>query len=202
MDSGSGSTGASEESWQESFGFAEPYENQADAIRTAIEVGRDRGFLVMEGPCGTGKTMAALTAGATLVRETDQYENVVVITPVKQQLQQFVDDLREMNADLEDSLSGIALVGKTDLCPYGREDVFPENVGIHERCDDLREHTADLVSTDTDAPETISAVRGVTVRPDRTSEDMWWDHERRVPPRSYRVRDLSPPCDERPPRRG
>ncbi len=36
----------------------------------------------MEGPCGTGKTMAALTAGATLVRDTDLYERMVVVTPV------------------------------------------------------------------------------------------------------------------------
>lgn len=165
------------EPWQEFFGFAEPYDNQADAIETAIDVARDRGYLVMEGPCGTGKTMAALTAGATLLRETDQYENVVVITPVKQQLQQFVADLRTMNADLEDPLSGLALVGKTDLCPYGREGVFPDDVGVHERCEDLRESTANLVEADTDGGTTASGVGSVAVQGD-PQEDMWWDPQK------------------------
>jgi DNA excision repair protein ERCC-2 len=173
MEASSGTGGT--EPWQEFFGFERPYENQADAIETAIDVGRDRGFLVMEGPCGTGKTMAALTAGATLLRETDQYENVVVITPVKQQLQQFVDDLRTMNAGLKDPLSGLALVGKTDLCPYGREDVFPGDVGVHERCEDLRESTADLVEADTASAG--SAVGSVAVQ-GGPQEDMWWDPQK------------------------
>src|SRR6056297_1525908 len=107
--------------WPDFFGFDEPYESQADAIETAIDVGQREGFLAMEGPCGTGKTMAALTAGATLVRHTDFYDRIVVVTPVKQQLQQFVDDLRTLNAGLDDRFDGISLVGKRDLCPYGRE---------------------------------------------------------------------------------
>ena len=136
------------ESWREYFGFDEPYENQADAVERAIEAGKARGFLAMEGPCGTGKTMAALTAGATLVRDTDLYERLVVVTPVKQQLQQFVDDLRTLNAGIDEPFDGISLVGKRDLCPYGREGQFPDDVGTHDRCEDLREATARLVEDD------------------------------------------------------
>jgi DNA excision repair protein ERCC-2 len=176
MDASSG-TGHTEP-WQKFFGFEEPYDNQADAVKTAIDVGRGRGYLVMEGPCGTGKTMAALTAGATLLRETDQYENVVVITPVKQQLQQFVDDLRTMNADLENPLSGLALVGKTDLCPYGREGVFPDDVGVHERCEDLRESTADLVEADTDSGSADSTAGSAAVQAGGPQDDMWWDPQK------------------------
>ncbi|MFB6147225.1 MAG: ATP-dependent DNA helicase [Halobacteriaceae archaeon] len=164
-----------DEAWRALFGFEEPYENQADAIRAAIEAGRDRGFLAMEGPCGTGKTMAALTAGATLVRHTDQYENVLVVTPVKQQLQQFVDDLQAMNDGLADPLTGVALVGKADLCPYEREDVFPADASVQERCDDLRSHTADLV--DADRPESASAVGDVAVAAS-ADDDQWWDPRR------------------------
>jgi len=156
--------------WRDFFGFGQPYDNQADAIESAIQAGRAKGFLAMEGPCGTGKTMAALTAGATLVREGD-YERIVVVTPVKQQLQQFVDDLRTMNAGLDDPLRGVSLVGKRDLCPYGREGVFPDDVGTHDRCDDLREHTARLVESDgnsDDRPVASTAVGG-------ESEEVWWD---------------------------
>jgi len=155
--------------WREYFGFGEPYENQCDAIETAIEVGEDGGYLAMEGPCGTGKTMAALTAAATLVRH-GAYDNAVVVTPVKQQRQQFVEDLRTLNADLDRPLDGVALVGKRDLCPYGREGVFPDDVGVHDRCEDLRETTASLVEGDTgDADPVAEAAVGAV-----TSE-VWWD---------------------------
>ena len=156
--------------WRDVFGFDEPYDNQADAIESAIQVGRANGYLAMEGPCGTGKTMAALTAGTTLVR-AGEYERVVVVTPVKQQLQQFVDDLRTMNAGLDEPVTGISLVGKRDLCPYGREGVFPDDVSTHDRCEDLRENTARLVESDRasdERPVASTAVGG-------ESEEIWWD---------------------------
>jgi DNA excision repair protein ERCC-2 len=155
--------------WREYFGFPEPYENQQDAIERAIEVGQRQGYLAMEGPCGTGKTMAALTAGATLVRHGD-YENIVVVTPVKQQRQQFVEDLRTMNSSLEEPLCSVSLVGKRDLCPYGREDVFPDDVGVHDRCEDLRENTAGLVESEGEGGAAVAeaAVGG-------ESDEVWWD---------------------------
>ncbi|WP_336357996.1 ATP-dependent DNA helicase [Haloarcula sp. CGMCC 1.6347] len=160
------------ESWRTYFGFDEPYENQADAVERAIEAGKARGFLAMEGPCGTGKTMAALTAGATLVRDTNLYERMVVVTPVKQQLQQFVDDLRALNAGIEEPFDGISLVGKRDLCPYGREGQFPDDVGTHDRCEDLREATARLVEDD--GRSDGAAVADATIAGE-TDDDQWWD---------------------------
>ena len=157
--------------WQSYFGFDEPYDNQRDAIESALQVGRANGYLAMEGACGTGKTMAALTAAATLIRE-GEYDNAVVVTPVKQQRQQFVDDIRTMNAGRDDPLASIALVGKRDLCPYGREDVFPDDVGVHDRCEDLRENTAQLVDSDGGDSRSVASV-AVGNEPD----EIWWDPE-------------------------
>jgi DNA excision repair protein ERCC-2 len=159
---------AASDHWPDYFAFEEPYDNQADAVESAIRVGRANGYLAVEGPCGTGKTMAALTAGATLVRH-GTYERVVVVTPVKQQLKQFVADLRAMNAGLEDPLTGLSLVGKRDLCPYGREGVFGDDAGTHDRCEDLREATASLVESDTgdERPVAEAAVGG--------ADEVWWD---------------------------
>ena len=171
-ETGGDSSGVADgEAWRRYFGFDEPYENQRDAIETAIEVGHERGYLAMEGPCGTGKTMAALTAAATLVRE-DDYENIVVVTPVKQQRQQFVEDLRVLNAGLADPLPGVALVGKRDLCPYGLAGAFPEDAGVHDRCEALRETTADLVDSETPGgtPAAEAVVGGV-----EPGEEIWWD---------------------------
>ncbi|EMA44736.1 ATP-dependent DNA helicase [Halococcus saccharolyticus] len=135
-----------EHDWHEFFGYDEPYANQADAIEAAIDAGEEGGYLVMEGACGTGKTMAALAAAGHLLRNTDRYDNVVVATPVKQQRRQFIQDLRAINADLDEPFSGLALVGKPALCPYERADAFDR--GVQDACEDLRETTAGLVAGD------------------------------------------------------
>ncbi|MFB6281347.1 MAG: ATP-dependent DNA helicase [Haloferacaceae archaeon] len=135
--------------WRTVFGHAEPYEEQADGIEAAIDAARDGGYAVIEGACGTGKTMLALTAGLALVRDPDaRYERVVVLTSVRQQLRQFESDLRRINRNLPDDwrpASGLTLVGKADVCPYSREragGVDPDNV--YGRCDGLRDRTRDL----------------------------------------------------------
>ncbi|MCL9812185.1 ATP-dependent DNA helicase [Natranaeroarchaeum aerophilus] len=167
---------SSEVSWQTYFGFSDTYENQSDVIENIIETAKDSGYLAMEGPCGTGKTMASLTAASYLIRETDQFDNAMVVTPVKQQRQQFVEDLRVINDQLEDPLAGVALVGKRDLCPYGREEVFPEGSSVQERCEDLRDATATLVTEDSalkvDQQFETDATLDSSPIPE---EDKWWD---------------------------
>ncbi|WP_425491829.1 ATP-dependent DNA helicase [Halohasta salina] len=200
--------------WERYFGFERPYENQADAIEAAIETVRAEGYLAMEGPCGTGKTMAALTAAASLLRETDRFENVVVATPVKQQRQQFVEDLRTINRGLDEPLSGVGLVGKADLCPYGREDSFPPDTSVQSRCEELRETTADLVRAEESGSQRVDTAGGSTApdsatpaSPDLDGEagpepavviegtddaaDQWWDADRARELADTARRDLS-----------
>jgi len=134
------------DSWREVFGHADPYDEQVDGIETAIDAGREGGFAVVEGACGTGKTMLALTAGIDLVRDPDtDFERVVVLTSVKQQLKQFEADLRTINASLPDDwtpVTGLTLVGKADVCPYNRENAGGiDDDNVYERCDSLREDT-------------------------------------------------------------
>lgn len=171
-----------EPTWRNYFGFDEPYPNQADAIETAIETALDRGFLAMEGPCGTGKTMASLTAAAYLLRETTAFDNVLIVTPVKQQLTQFVEDLRSLNRTIEEPLSGVALVGKGDLCPYDREDKFPSDIGVNERCDDLRDSTASLVQTEDSQHQPLHEQADtdhlVELPAAEIIDDRWWDPHR------------------------
>ncbi|WP_256687579.1 ATP-dependent DNA helicase [Halococcus qingdaonensis] len=164
--------GNDEPSWRTRFGYEQPYDGQADAIETAIETGAEGGYLVMEGACGTGKTMAALTAAGTLLRETDRYDNVLVVTPVKQQRRQFIDDLRTINAGLDDPLSGLALVGKPTLCPYERAGALDR--GTQDACEDLRENTASLVAHDGGGDVWWDSARaGELVSEARTDADSW-----------------------------
>jgi DNA excision repair protein ERCC-2 len=141
------------ETWRAVFGHDEPYPEQADGIETAIETAERDGFAVIEGACGTGKTMLALTAGIDRVRDPDStFERVVVLTSVKQQLRQFEADVRTINANLPDDwrpVSALTLVGKADVCPYSRERVGRiDESTVYDRCEGLRERTRNLTGAE------------------------------------------------------
>lgn len=134
--------------WQRFFGHETPYDMQRDGIETAIESGQEGGYLALEGACGTGKTMLSLAAGLALVRDPDtDFERVLVLTSVKQQLRQFESDLEVINEGLtpEQQVSGLTLVGKADLCPYvrGSTDELDETT-VYDGCERLRETTRAL----------------------------------------------------------
>ena len=135
--------------WRSIFGHRQPYDEQVDGIETTIDTARDDGYTVIEGACGTGKTMIALTAGIDLVRDPDSdYERVFVLTSVKQQLRQFEADLETINENLPadwNPISGLTLVGKADVCPYNREGAAGIDDGnVYDRCETLRDRTRDL----------------------------------------------------------
>ena len=139
-----------ETTWRTVFGHDDPYESQVDGIETAIDTAESGGFTVIEGACGTGKTMLALAAGIDRVRDPDSgFERVMVLTSVKQQLRQFETDLRTINADLPDDwrpISGMTLVGKADVCPYRRENAAGiERGNVYDRCESLRDRTRSLI---------------------------------------------------------
>ncbi|MFB6119342.1 ATP-dependent DNA helicase [Halosegnis sp.] len=143
-----------DEPWRDVFGHDEPYPEQVDGIDAAVDAARDDGYLALEGACGTGKTMLALTAGVHLVRDPDSdFERVVVLTSVKQQLRQFEADLRRLNENLPDGynpVSALTLVGKGDVCPYNLEGLAGiDDETVYERCDGLRERTRGLTEETT-----------------------------------------------------
>ena len=152
--------------WRAIFGHDDPYDEQVDGIETAIETAREGGYTVIEGACGTGKTMLALSAGLSLVRDPDSdYERVVVLTSVKQQLRQFEADLETINAALPSDwqpISGLTLVGKADVCPYNRERTAGFDDGtVYDRCETLRERTRELTRDggSSSADELVSRAR-------------------------------------------
>jgi len=137
-------------SWRDIFGHPEPYPEQRDGVEAAIEAAEAGGFLALEGACGTGKTMLALSAGLEKVRDPDSsFERVVVLTSVKQQLRQFEADLRTINENFPEDhrpVSGLTLVGKADVCPYARENhAGVDDESVYDRCEGLRERTRNLV---------------------------------------------------------
>ncbi|MFB6178652.1 MAG: helicase C-terminal domain-containing protein [Halorientalis sp.] len=130
--------------WEDIFPFT-PRPAQEDGIETALPVLEDDGYVILEGACGTGKTLMSLTAAIEQILDGEK-ERLVVITPLKQQQQQFVEDLRAINQTLDghEVLNGLTLIGKKEVCPYSREELAGFTPGnVQGRCSDLREETRD-----------------------------------------------------------
>ena len=149
--------------WQTYFPYAEPREAQVNGIEQTIDTATNEGFTLLEGACGTGKTLVALCAGLELVRDpTTQYQRVVCLTSVKQQLRAFENDLKAINNALVtrenpagngigeptngnegtteqiDPISALTLVGKADVCSYTNTGHIDDRA-IYGKCEDLRE---------------------------------------------------------------
>jgi DNA excision repair protein ERCC-2 len=154
--------------WLDIFGHDEPYDDQVDGIETAIETARESGFLALEGACGTGKTMLALTAGIELVRDPESsFERVFVLTSVKQQLRQFEADLRTINGNLPEDyhpISAMTLVGKADVCPYNLGNAGGiDDSNVYERCERLRDRTRGLTDEGTTAGSLVDRAKSQQV---------------------------------------
>lgn len=136
--------------WADLFPF-DPYPQQVDGVARALEVCQERGYLLLEGACGTGKTLIALVAGLQAVIDGDA-DRVMAVTPVKQQLKQFVTEVRAINdhrnrtEHANEPIDGLVMVGKRDMLPYAREEQLPGTNGVHETASDMRETTAALIS--------------------------------------------------------
>jgi len=136
--------------WCEWFPYDEAFPEQASAIEQAIETLQERGFFIYEGACGTGKTLAALSAVRTMVDSSaTPYKRVLVLTSVRQQTRAFEDDIEAMNdarPNGEDPISALTLVGKQHLCPYVHADRQQIDTDwFYSRCDNLRGPIRDVI---------------------------------------------------------
>lgn len=130
------------------FPYDEPRAAQSSAIPKARETGEENGFTLLEGACGSGKTMLALSAGMSLVRDSStKYERILAITSVKQQREAFENAVVDINRNLPDDIpnvSALSLTGKADVYPYCQMGkVKPHQV--YAMSEELRENTRDIV---------------------------------------------------------
>lgn len=136
---------APSEYWADIFPFDSPYQKQTAGINQAVDTLKDNGVYLLEGECGTGKTLIALTAGLSLVRDpSTQFQRVFVVTSKKQQLRAFEDDLAAINSG-RTYFRGLTLVGKADVCPYVQAGEI-DRQDLYHRCDELRDNTDRVMS--------------------------------------------------------
>lgn len=126
--------------WSPLFPFDEPYPAQVAGINEFLSTLSDNGYYAVEGACGTGKTLIGLlgsihamqTGSITLDGDTTAlpaFERTVAVTPVKQQLKQFIAEVRRVNRALPasapyDSVDAIVLRGMSDVLVYTNAEGF------------------------------------------------------------------------------
>lgn len=195
--------------WTQYFPYETPYADQVDGIKTYFDALADYHNMVMEGACGTGKTLIALTAGITAIRHEDilaehvseettdgevydapDYSRVFAVTPVKQQLKQFIQEMKDINSYLFDNnidaVNTIVLRGKGDMVGVNQyDDDELETSGETITIDELRKQSIRLIQFDSDIP---------LQWPDEVTTPKWsrakfdWDAQQ-VPSKAEEIRD-------------
>ena len=138
------------------FPYNEPYKNQYIGIKNAINTFREGGCHVMEGPCGTGKTLISAVAALSVIRDPQtDFKRALVVTSVKQQQSAFESDLQGINKAIIDRYgharqapahftpaTALTIVGRSDLCPYvDSSSIGPQE--ISHKCPTLMSNTYD-----------------------------------------------------------
>ncbi len=152
------SVSESDASWSPYFRYDAAYADQYEGIERFLSLLEENGFYALEGPCGTGKTLIAVTAALEAMRNDDypDYSRAVVVTPNKQQLRQFINEMRGVCESLPgdvDDVNTVVMKGKSDMMPYAFVDLPPfDRKGISEGSDDLRKRTREIIKFNSDIP--------------------------------------------------
>lgn len=180
--------------WTTYFPFESVRQNQIKGINTFIEGLKGGQYTVMEGACGTGKTLIGLVGALYAIsnspsvssdevgrmrgrRHTSSgksasktnlesvpldsnqstasngdtslppYERAFIVTSVKNQIEQFKEEMDKINTrgNGDSVFNGLVFRGRGDMVPYERdEDALDDDEGPSS-IDDLREGARDLV---------------------------------------------------------
>lgn len=157
-----------DEDWLDYFPFDQPYKQQVDAINRCLNTIGKGGYQMLEGACGTGKTLIALISCIEIIRNYDEYlteagpdaqittepQRVFAVTSVKQQLRQFIEEVRAINKGIDETedtdrskIRGLVLRGKSDMIPYAQagNGPFADGISTQQATTDLRDRTYDLI---------------------------------------------------------
>jgi len=130
-------------------------EPQKKGIPQVYHTVSNKGFAVVEGACGTGKTALSLFSLLKLVDEK-KIERIAVVTNVKQQIEIFQEELEQINSINGNDFTVLTLTGKQDVCPLVQNgDVSPAD--IQDTCERLRDSTRTIVNDSGD--ETYAKVQ-------------------------------------------
>lgn len=129
------------------FPYEKPRISQEKGMKVVDKAAVKGGIVTMEGACGTGKTLTALTPYISKVRESGNgIERTFIVTKVKQQMKAFQDEVDKINENLDDEhnpITAITLVGVSDLHPFVEQGLITSD--FYSAIDTYRENTRMLV---------------------------------------------------------
>jgi len=144
--------------WAEIFRYQSVYPGQKKGIERFLDTLKQNGFYSLEGPCGTGKTLIGVTAAMHAMRSGayPEYTETCVLTPNKQQLKQFVTEMRGVNSSLPSNktpANTVVMKGRQDMLPYSFVDIHPFNDGsFNQTVDSLKRNTRKIIQFGSDIP--------------------------------------------------
>lgn len=113
------------------------YPNQREAMDRIYKALAAQKLVLFEGACGTGKTLSALAPALAVGKQMKK--KVIIATNVHQQMEQFVEEAREIRARVD--VKVVVLKGKSHMCPMEKD---------YEECSALRENTFELLKAEKD----------------------------------------------------
>lgn len=129
------------------FPYDEMREAQQKGVPEVENTADLNGFLLLEGACGTGKTMLALSPLISKVRDNStKLDRVLVITSVKQQLRAFEEAVDDINNNLpeHENVVSLTLTGKSGMHPYVRTGAISQSA-VYDTDAELRDSTRELI---------------------------------------------------------
>lgn len=166
------------------FPYESPRKSQTDGMQAVLDTIEQDGYLLLEGACGTGKTILSLTPLIELVRsQKSTYKRVLVITSVKQQKKAFETAIRDYNdglSDDEDTVTAISLTGKQDVTPYAIQGLI-DKYNIFAEVDKLRDTTRDIIGEGGNSAEDRRARARDLYEDARVSHNSEWPYGDRIP---------------------
>lgn len=165
------------------FPYESPRESQEDGMEAVLETVSKNGYLLLEGACGTGKTILALTPLIELVRsKKTKFKRVLVITSVKQQKRAFEDAIRDLNesrGDEDAPVTALSLTGKQDVTPYAIQGLI-DKYDIFAEVDRLRDATRDIINEGNSGDERREIARELYEQA-RVDYESDWPYGDRIP---------------------
>ncbi|MDF1557873.1 MAG: ATP-dependent DNA helicase [ANME-2 cluster archaeon] len=124
------------------------YPNQQEAMDSIHRALLDKKVVLFEGACGTGKTLSALSPSLDVAHQLDKV--VIIATNVHQQMQQFVEESREIKQ--RQDIDVVVLKGKKHMCPMSED---------YETCTILRENTLELIKKEKEHTQQRTKLRHI-----------------------------------------
>ncbi len=121
--------------FEEFFPYTQYYPKQRDVMQEIYDTLRNKRIYLLEGACGTGKTLSALAPALAVAKECKK--TVVIATNINQQKVQFIEEARKIKK--KSNINVAVMASKKEECYRNQGRVDEEDKTDYEKCKQLRD---------------------------------------------------------------